>query len=282
MLFEGETTLGEVFSDSGYATGMFGKWHLGDNYPYRPEDRGFQEVVRHGGGGVGQTPDFWDNSYYDDTYWHNGVPTQYEGYCSDVYFDTAKAFIEDSVKEDKPFFAYICTNAPHSPFHADEKYWKHYLEQGITDREAIFFGMIENIDENVAEMREFLEKKGLTENTLFMFTTDNGTASEKTFSIQACGERRGSMYEGGHRVPMFIHWPAGGFSKGRDIDQLTLISTCYRPWLICAALICPWTMRWTDVRSFHSCSIRPHPGLTAPLSPILSVCFTRSSGNPAV
>ena len=127
MLFEGEATLGEVFEDSGYATGMFGKWHLGDNYPYRPEDRGFQEVVRHGGGGVGQTPDFWDNSYFDDTYFHNGVPEKYEGYCSDVYFDTAKEFIADSVKEEKPFFAYICTNAPHSPFHAEEKYWKHYL-----------------------------------------------------------------------------------------------------------------------------------------------------------
>ena len=221
MLFEGETTLGEVFEDSGYATGMFGKWHLGDNYPYRPEDRGFQEVVRHGGGGVGQTPDFWDNSYYDDTYWHNGVPTKYEGYCSDVYFDTAKEFIEDSVKQDKPFFAYICTNAPHSPFHADEKYWKHYQEQGLSDREAIFFGMIENIDENVSEMREFLDKKGLAENTIFMFTTDNGTASGENVFNSGMRGKKGSMYDGGHRVPMFIHWPEGGFSKGRDINELS-------------------------------------------------------------
>ena len=90
MLFEDQATWGNVFEDSGYATGMFGKWHLGDNYPYRPEDRGFQEVVRHGGGGVGQTPDFWDNSYFDDTYWHNGVPQKYKGYCSDVFFDSAK------------------------------------------------------------------------------------------------------------------------------------------------------------------------------------------------
>ncbi len=221
MLFEGEATLGEVFEDSGYATGMFGKWHLGDNYPYRPEDRGFQEVVRHGGGGVGQTPDFWDNSYFDDTYFHNGVPEKYEGYCSDVYFDTAKEFIADSVKEEKPFFAYICTNAPHSPFHAEEKYWKHYLKEGISEREAIFFGMIENIDENVSEMREFLEKKGLTENTIFIFTTDNGTASGENIFNSGMRGKKGSQYEGGHRVPMFIHWPAGGFSKGRDINELS-------------------------------------------------------------
>ena len=75
----GEMTLGQAFLDNGYETGMFGKWHLGDNYPYRPEDRGFSEVVRHGGGGVGQTPDYWDNSYFDDTYWHNSKPKKYKG-----------------------------------------------------------------------------------------------------------------------------------------------------------------------------------------------------------
>ncbi|MGK0240738.1 MAG: arylsulfatase A-like enzyme, partial [Candidatus Pelagisphaera sp.] len=91
----GEMTLGQAFLDNGYETGMFGKWHLGDNYPYRPEDRGFSEVVRHGGGGVGQTPDFWDNSYFDDTYFHNSKPQKYKGYCTDVYFQEAKRFIEE-------------------------------------------------------------------------------------------------------------------------------------------------------------------------------------------
>ena len=71
LLRENETTLGQVFANGGYATGMFGKWHLGDNYPYRPEDRGYQEVMRHGGGGVGQTPDYWDNAYFDGAYFHN-------------------------------------------------------------------------------------------------------------------------------------------------------------------------------------------------------------------
>jgi arylsulfatase A-like enzyme len=221
MLFEDQATWGNVFEDSGYATGMFGKWHLGDNYPYRPEDRGFQEVVRHGGGGVGQTPDFWDNSYFDDTYWHNGVPQKYKGYCSDVFFDSAKDFITASVKENKPFMAYICTNAPHGPFHVADKYWKPYMKSGISEREAIFFGMIANADENVAEMREFLEKKGLTENTIFVFTTDNGTATgEQVFNSGMRG-KKGSEYEGGHRVPLFMHWPKGGLDKGRDINELS-------------------------------------------------------------
>lgn len=234
MLFEGEATLGEVFANSGYRTGMFGKWHLGDNFPYRPEDRGFQEVVRHGGGGVGQTPDFWDNSYFDDTYWHNGVPEKYKGYCTDVFFDTAKEFIEDSVNREKPFFAYICTNAPHSPFHVEDKFWKPYAEKGLSDREAIFFGMIANADENVGELRDFLDAKGLTENTIFIFTTDNGTASGENVFNSGMRGKKGSQYEGGHRVPFFMHWPEGGLDKARDIDELsahidilpTLIDMC--------------------------------------------------------
>ena len=86
MLRENEPTIGEVFSDAGYATGMFGKWHLGDNYPFRPEDRGYTEVLRHGGGGVGQTPDYWDNAYFDGSYWHNGKPEAVNGYCTVVFF----------------------------------------------------------------------------------------------------------------------------------------------------------------------------------------------------
>ena len=122
MLREGELTLGQVFSESGYATGMFGKWHLGDNYPYRPEDRGYQEVLRHGGGGVGQTPDYWDNAYFDGSYWHNGKPVPAKGFCTDVFFDYATKFIDKQAAAKKPFFAYITTNAPHGPMHAPQKW----------------------------------------------------------------------------------------------------------------------------------------------------------------
>ncbi|GHC47491.1 arylsulfatase [Roseibacillus persicicus] len=225
FLFEGEKTLGEVFAGSGYATGMFGKWHLGDNYPFRPEDRGFHEVVRHGGGGVGQTPDFWDNSYFDDTYFHNSKPEKYEGYCTDVYFQEAKRFIGESAKAKKPFFAYISTNAPHGPFHCPEKYTEPYLEKlkdsKNKERVAVFFGMIANIDENVGALRSWLEEEGLAEDTLFIFMTDNGTASGANVHNSGMRANKGSMYDGGHRVPFFLHWPKGGLSEGRDIEQLT-------------------------------------------------------------
>ncbi|MEX0321894.1 MAG: arylsulfatase [Puniceicoccaceae bacterium] len=215
------TTMGTVFGKNGYKTGMFGKWHLGDNYPYRPQDRGFQEVVNHNGGGVGQTPDYWNNSYFDDTYFHNGVPTKYKGYCTDVFFQEAKRFIGESIEANKPFFAYICTNAPHGPFHVEDRYWKPYVNKVNNEREAIFYGMIENIDDNVADLREFLDKKGVADDTIFIFTTDNGTASgEKIFNDDMRG-KKGSQYEGGHRVPFFLHWPKAGLKKPRDIDRLT-------------------------------------------------------------
>jgi len=217
----GETTLGEVFSANGYATGMFGKWHLGDNYPYRPQDRGFTEVVAHGGGGVGQTPDYWDNAYFDDTLQHNGVATRYEGFCTDVYFAEAKRFMAEQQAAGKPFLTYISTNAPHSPFHAPDKYWKPYLQDGLSQNEALFFGMIANIDENLGSLRTWLADRGLAENTLFIFTTDNGTASgEKVFNAGMNG-KKGSAYDGGHRVPFFLHWPAGKLTKPRDVNALT-------------------------------------------------------------
>ncbi len=221
MLRENEVTLGQIFSDGGYATGMFGKWHLGDNYPFRPEDRGFQEVMRHGGGGVGQTPDYWDNAYFDGAYFHNSKPTPVEGFCTDVFFDYAKRFIETQAGAGKPFFAYIATNAPHGPMHAPPEFAKPYEDQGLNVGLAHFFGMIANIDHNVGELRSWLEEKGLAENTIFIFTTDNGTSSgAKIFNADMRGAK-GSEYDGGHRVPFFVHWPAGGLTGGRDVEPIT-------------------------------------------------------------
>ncbi|MGJ8723830.1 MAG: arylsulfatase [Roseibacillus sp.] len=224
FLFEGEMTLGDAFEDGGYSTGMFGKWHLGDNYPFRPEDRGFQEVVRHAAGGVGQAPDHWDNAYFDDTYMHNSEPKKYEGYCTDVYFQEAKRFIGESVKEEKPFFAYISPNAPHGPYHCPDKYWKPYdekMKDQKSQEQAIFFGMIANIDENVAKLRGWLEEEGLAKDTLFIFMTDNGSARGVNIHNSGMKKGKGSNFDGGHRVPFFMHWPNGGLDGGRDIDTLT-------------------------------------------------------------
>lgn len=219
MLRENEVTVGQMFTDAGYETGMFGKWHLGDNYPYRPEDRGFNEVFRHGGGGVGQTPDVWNNAYFDGSYFHNGKIAAAKGFCTDVFFDQAKTFISKCAKQQKPFFAYISTNAPHGPLHCPPKYQKLY--EGQNKSLAAFYGMITNIDDNVGKTRELLEELGISDDTIFVFTTDNGSATGAKFYNAGMRGKKGSAYEGGHRVPFFLHWPAGGFNQQHGVGELT-------------------------------------------------------------
>ncbi len=235
-----EVTMAEVFSRSGYRTGIFGKWHLGDNYPYRPGDRGFDEAIIHGGGGVGQTPDYWGNDYFDDTYFRNGVPKKYEGYCTDVWFEEAMRFIE--ANRERSFFCYIPTNAPHSPYTVGEAYSDLY--KGKVDvPNANFSGMVTNIDENIGRLMVQLESLGLAEDTIVIFTTDNGTSAGVRFArdgSEAAGYNagmrgtKGSQYDGGHRVPFFVRWSGGGIGGGRDVEQLcahidvlpTLIELC--------------------------------------------------------
>jgi arylsulfatase A-like enzyme len=219
--------LADVLKASGYATGMFGKWHLGDNYPYRPQDRGFNTVIAHKGGGVGQTPDFWGNNYYDDTYFHNGQPVGHLGYCTDVWFDEAMKFIREKHDRDAPFFAYIATNAPHWPYLVDEKYAAHYRDiDGILSPE--FYGMIENIDENFGKLCSLLKELKIEKDTLLIFMTDNGSSAaanldENQFAVKGynAGMRglKGSYYDGGHRVPCIMRWP-GGKIQNRDIDEI--------------------------------------------------------------
>ena len=228
LMSEDEETLAEVFRAAGYRTGMFGKWHLGDNYPQRPQDQGFEHVVWHHGGGVGQGPDYWGNDYFDDTYEVNGEWAAFEGYCTDVWFREATAFIER--EDERPFFAYLATNAPHGPFLVDEAYSKPYLDAGVPPTMANFYGMIANIDENLARLRSRLAELGLADDTVLVFMTDNGTAAghdrrkneEGTWPGFNAGMRghKGSEYEGGHRVPFFVRWPAGGAGGGRDLSAL--------------------------------------------------------------
>jgi len=219
LLRKDEVTMGDVFSASGYRTGIFGKWHLGDNYPFRPQDRGFGEVLIHGGGGVGQTPDYWGNDYFDDTYLHNGQPEKFEGYCTDVWFNEAMKFIE--ANKERPFFCYLPTNAPHSPYNVADEYIKPYLDKGLPESQARFYGMITNIDDNMARLMRRLGELGLEKDTILIFMTDNGT-SGGDYNAGMRG-KKGSEYDGGHRVPCFIRWPGGGLlKKGTgEIDRLT-------------------------------------------------------------
>ena len=228
ILRKSEVTVANVFSDNGYLTGMFGKWHLGDNYPYRPQDRGFEHVVAHKGGGVGQTPDFWGNNYFDDTYFHNGEPLAHEGYCTNIWFDEAMKFIEEH--RDEPFFCYLSTNAPHSPYLVAEHYEKLYRDNEDIPEPA-FYGMITNIDENFGRLREKLRELNLEENTILIFMTDNGSSGGCTLGRGQFVDRgynagmrgkKGSYYDGGHRVPFFIRWPTGGIQGGHDVNELVL------------------------------------------------------------
>ncbi len=219
LLFEDEVILPQVLSDNGYTCGMFGKWHLGDNYPFRPEDRGFQEVVRHGGGGICQMPDYWGNDYFDDTYWHNGELEKYQGYCTDVFFKEALDFIE--ANKDRPFFCYLSTNAPHGPLNVPEKYMDMYRElEQVPDKQKRFYGMITNIDDNFRLLQEKLNELNLSHNTILVFMTDNGTASGDVVYDGGLRGHKGSEYEGGHRVPLMMRWPGGELSGAKEIDQL--------------------------------------------------------------
>ena len=228
LLRANEVSMADFFRGSGYVTGIFGKWHLGDNAPYRPQDRGFDTVVVHGGGGVGQTPDYWGNSYFDDSYWDGKSHRRYEGYCTDVWFREALNFIERN--RQTPFFCYIPTNAPHSPHLVDPRYSDPYVPLTPNQDRANYYGMLTNIDENVGGLRRRLEELGLADNTIFIFMTDNGSAGgvevdEDQYVISGFNAgmrgKKGSEYDGGHRVPFFLHWPARGYDQGRDVDRLT-------------------------------------------------------------
>ena len=233
MMHPDERTIANVFADGGYATGMVGKWHLGDNAPHRPMDRGFQDVVWHRCGGVGQASDYWGNDYFDDVYDRNGTYEKFNGYCTDVWFSEAERFVEKN--KDKPFFLYLALNAPHGPYIVDPNWSAPYQKTAPWRNGANFYGMIANIDHNVGLLRERLRILELGEDTIFIFMTDNGTSAGASFDGPALTSwakqgynagmrgRKSSVYEGGHRVPFFIYWPAGGIGgkgEARDVDHL--------------------------------------------------------------
>jgi len=228
LLHQRETTLADVFSSNGYKTAMYGKWHLGDNYPFRPQDRGFNHTFYHNAGGVGQTPDYWGNDYFDDTYYRNGMPEKTKGYCTDVWFDEAEKFIEQHGEE--PFFVYLSLNAPHGPYNVPRKYSDMYDEAPLAQPQKNFYGMITHLDERFGQLRKLIEGKGIADNTLLIFMTDNGTSAgywynkkKQTASGFNAGMRgtKGSQYDGGHRVPFFVRWPNGNIDGGTDINTLT-------------------------------------------------------------
>lgn len=242
LMHPDECTIADIFSSNQYVTSMFGKWHLGDNAPHRPQDRGFQNVLWHRCGGVGQASDYWGNDYFDDTYERNGKFEKFTGYCTDVWFSEAIKFVETT--QDKPFFLYLATNAPHGPYRVDDRWSDPYQEKIKWKNGAEFYGMIANLDHNIGKLRSKLADLGLAENTILIFMTDNGTSNGGTFEkpsgLLTSGYNAGmrgkksSIYEGGHRVPFFIRWPRGGLIENRTVPHLaahidvlpTLVELC--------------------------------------------------------
>ena len=213
-------TLADILADNGYHTGHFGKWHLGDNYPYRPQDRGFHETVHHPAWGITSAADYYGNDYFDDHYRHKDEIKQYRGYCTDVWFEEAMRWMQGCHSRNEPFFTFIATNAPHGPLWVPDEYRQPYLD-GIRREEASFFGMIANIDANMARLEGFLLDNGIRDNTVLIFMTDNGTATGQEIYNADMRGRKASLYEGGHRVPCFIRWPQAGLDGGRDVGGVT-------------------------------------------------------------
>jgi arylsulfatase A-like enzyme len=231
LLRADETTAAELFKSAGYRTGVFGKWHLGDSYPYAPRFRGFDKAIVHGAGGVGQAPDFWGNDYSDDHYNDNGHWRPFEGYCTDVWFREAMRFIDES--KDKPFFLYLPTNVAHQTRpHVPDRHRARFKDVDAGEGLRTYWGMLDNLDENLGVLLEKLEKSGRLENTILLFMSDNGTCMgpnnypkgqqaswSETFNGGMRGNK-GSHYEGGHRVFCFIRHPAGGLRGGRGVKRL--------------------------------------------------------------
>ena len=209
-----ENTVAEMLREAGYLTGMFGKWHLGDNYPMRPTDQGFEEALWHKSGGIGQAPDK-PNSYFDPWLWRDGEMFQSDGYCTDVFFDGAIDFVERH--RDEPFFIYLPTNAPHTPLEVPDSYWKPYAEAGLDETTARVYGMVENIDDNLERLLIRLEQLGIRDNTVIAVVSDNGPQQSRyTAGLRGL---KGTTYEGGIRTLSFWQWP-DGFDGGRQLDAV--------------------------------------------------------------
>jgi arylsulfatase A-like enzyme len=220
------TTIAQVLKSAGYATGIFGKWHLGDAAPYQPNARGFDEVFIHGCGGIGQhypgtCSDAPGNRYFNPAILHNGRFEKTEGYCTDVFFGQALKWM-DSRRRDAgkaPFFAYITPNAPHEPLDCPEEYIAQYRGRAPDEKVARFFGMIANIDDNVGRVTGSLRDWGIERDTVLIFMTDNGgTNGVKVFNAGMRGAKN-TPFEGGVRVPLFVRWP--GRFAARDETRLT-------------------------------------------------------------
>ena len=237
LMHTDEVTLAEVLAAAGYRTGIFGKWHLGDNAPMRPIDQGFSEALVLKGGGIGQASDPPGGShYFDPVLQHNGRAETHKGYCSDIFTDAALAFVADR-RDDRPFFAYLSFNAPHVPLEVPESYLKPYAEADLSanrfprggyplpgstpkDETARVYGMVTNLDDNVGRLLAKIDALNLAGETLVIFLTDNGP--DQVRYVSGFRGRKTTVYDGGIRVPCFVRWP-GKLAPGKVVDRVAAV-----------------------------------------------------------
>ena len=214
-------TMPEIFSKNGYVTGIFGKWHLGDIYPDRPMDRGFQKCIWHKGWGLLSEIEY-DNDYYETRYMDSLDIKQSGEYCTNLWFNKAIEWMSGMAKQEKPFFTYLALNSPHGPFFSPIQDFLYYRDK-VDSTSACFLGMIRNIDRNMQNLETWLEKSGLKENTLIMFMTDNGGTGGVKIYNAGMRDKKGSNYDGGHRAACFIRWPDGKLGHPRTISDASQI-----------------------------------------------------------
>lgn len=213
-------TMAELLRDGGYATGLFGKWHLGHAFPDRPMDRGFDRAVWFKGWGLQSEIEF-DNDYVNPRYLDDLVEKRATLYCTDLWFQQAMSWMHAQASRGQPFFAFIPTNTPHMPLWPPPGYEHLYADQPANV--AAFFQMIANLDANIGRMDQWLRDAGLQQDTLLVFLGDNGGTIGRGLYNAGLRDSKASSYEGGHRVPCFMRWPAGGLAGGARIDTATQV-----------------------------------------------------------
>ncbi len=216
-----EITVAECLRSVGYRTGLFGKWHLGKYPGYQPQERGFNEFFGHYHGHI-------ERYQFPDQVYHNGRPAEARGYVSDLFTDAAIDFIQQSAQEGRePFFCALMFNAPHSPWLLDTSHVAQskgddllakYLARGLPIREARIYALIERVDQNLGRLLSRLATFGIADNTLVVFTSDNGGVS--SFWNGGMRGRKASPYEGGVRAPCFVRWPKM-IPTGQTVDAQT-------------------------------------------------------------
>ena len=239
IMASSEVTLAEMLKQANFTTGIFGKWHLGDNYPSRPSDQGFDESLIHLAGGMGQVGDFTnyfkkDTSYFDPILWHNNEQKPYKGYCSDIFTENAIEFIEKN--KNNPFFCYLSFNAPHNPLQVPDEYYQAYktldptdgidpelipnekISEKTKDNTRKVYAMVTNIDDNLKKLFNKVDELGIKDNTVVIFMTDNGPQHARY--IAGMKGRKSSVYNGGIRVPFFLRFPAI-FNGNQEVNQIT-------------------------------------------------------------